>query len=177
MLQVINHTETCRCFRCVRTRLRNPPNGVEDLGIDLRRKKTVPVCIVSEQEPQAVPVTFVPPALLLDDADIHNIGTFDNEVVPMPSFRAVLRAVCKFYDVRPLDVLSQRREARVMRPRQVVYYLMYDLTNHTFPTIGRLMSRDHTSILSGSRKIARLLREDEKLRAEIDAIKVELLLS
>jgi hypothetical protein len=83
----------------------------------------------------------------------------------------IQKAVCKHYDVKLADMLSGRRTANIMLPRQIAYYLCKELTPHSLPQIGRRFGgRDHTSILHGVRKIARLLLSNEGLRAEIAAL-------
>jgi hypothetical protein len=40
-----------------------------------------------------------------------------------PSIRDIQKTVCKYYDVRLIDVLSTRRTAIIVKPRQVAMYL------------------------------------------------------
>ena len=69
----------------------------------------------------------------------------------------ILQAVCKYYGVTKADVVSHRRSAKVVRPRQVFMYLARELTPHSMPVISRLLGdRDHTTVLHGIRKIEKL---------------------
>jgi hypothetical protein len=78
-----------------------------------------------------------------------------------PSINEIQIVVARHYGVTRSDMLSARRTTNVMRPRQVGYYLSKKLTVNSLPQIGRRFGdRDHTSILSGIRKIERLLKED-----------------
>jgi chromosomal replication initiator protein len=64
-----------------------------------------------------------------------------------------------------------RRTWDIMLPRQIGYYLCKHLTPLSLPAIGRRFGgRDHTTALSGIRKIERLLPSDEGLRAQIAAL-------
>jgi len=84
-------------------------------------------------------------------------------------------ACARFYGISRADILSQRRTAVVVRPRQVGYYLSKMLTSKSLPEIGRRYgNRDHTSILSGYRKIERLRKNDPKLNSEVIAIATSL---
>lgn len=83
----------------------------------------------------------------------------------------VQRAVCKHYDVSRHDLLSSRRDAYVVRARHVAVYLAKELTDMSFPAIGRRFGgRDHTSILHAFRKIERLRQSDPELNTEIEVI-------
>jgi chromosomal replication initiator protein len=80
--------------------------------------------------------------------------------------------VCRFYKVPRVDILSERRTAAIVRPRQVAMYLARTMTMRSLPEIGRRFGgRDHTTVLSGVRKIEGLLIGDIKLQDEIRAIK------
>ena len=57
-------------------------------------------------------------------------------------------------------------------PRQVSMYIAKVLTPRSLPEIGRRFGgRDHTTVLHAVRKIERLLLTDEKLAADVAAIK------
>lgn len=97
-----------------------------------------------------------------------------NEVDPKPRAPRIeeIQAACaKHYQVRKEDILSARRTANVVRPRQVGYYLSKMLTPKSLPEIGRRFGgRDHTSALSGIRKIGRLRKIDADLESDLHAI-------
>jgi chromosomal replication initiation ATPase DnaA len=81
--------------------------------------------------------------------------------------KPVIRTVAKYYGVSLTDLLSCRRNRSVARPRHVAMYLAERLTRHSLPAIGRILDRDHSTIMHGCRKIATLRLEDAKLDAEI----------
>lgn len=85
-----------------------------------------------------------------------------------PPFAEILAMVSRFYRVSENDIKSHRREAIVMRPRQVVMYLARHLTLLTLPQIGRkLGDRDHTTIMHGIAKITALRETYALLDAEL----------
>jgi chromosomal replication initiation ATPase DnaA len=81
--------------------------------------------------------------------------------------KPVIRTVAKYYGVSLTDLLSCRRSRSVARPRHVAMYLAKKLTRHSLPAIGRVLDRDHSTIMHGCRRIATLRLEDAKLDAEI----------
>ena len=69
--------------------------------------------------------------------------------------------VARQYNVSRSDLLSSRRTANVVRPRQVAMYLAKTLTLRSLPEIGRRFGgRDHTTVLHAVRKIEALVAKD-----------------
>jgi chromosomal replication initiator protein len=84
----------------------------------------------------------------------------------------ILRVVSKHYGVSRADLLSSRRTANVVRPRQIAMYLAKTLTLRSLPEIGRRFGgRDHTTVLHAVRKIEGLVKGDKNLADEIEVLK------
>jgi chromosomal replication initiator protein len=84
----------------------------------------------------------------------------------------ILRVVSKHYGVSRADILSSRRTANVVLPRQVAMYLAKTLTLRSLPDIGgRFGGRDHTTVLHAVRKIEGLLQSDKALAETIELLK------
>jgi chromosomal replication initiator protein len=87
----------------------------------------------------------------------------------------IQRIVARHYNVSRGDLLSARRTANVVRPRQVAMYLAKTLTLRSLPEIGRRFGgRDHTTVLHAVRKIENLVGNDSMLAEEIEALKRQL---
>lgn len=84
----------------------------------------------------------------------------------------IQRLVANHYNVSKSDILSSRRTATVVRPRQIAMYLSKALTLRSLPEIGRRFGgRDHTTVLHAVRKIESLTGADVGLAGEIDLLK------
>jgi chromosomal replication initiator protein len=84
----------------------------------------------------------------------------------------IQRVVARQYNVSRADLLSSRRTANVVRPRQIAMYLAKTLTLRSLPEIGRRFGgRDHTTVLHAVRKIEGLVGNDTVLADEIDLLK------
>src|SRR6202045_708473 len=87
----------------------------------------------------------------------------------------IQRVVARQYNVSRADLLSSRRTANVVRPRQVAMYLAKILTLRSLPEIGRRFGgRDHTTVLHAVRKIETLAGNDIVFAEEIEALKRQL---
>jgi chromosomal replication initiator protein len=87
----------------------------------------------------------------------------------------IQRVVARQYNVSRSDLLSSRRTANVVRPRQVAMYLAKTLTLRSLPEIGRRFGgRDHTTVLHAVRKIEALVVKDVALSEEVESLKRQL---
>ena len=84
----------------------------------------------------------------------------------------IQKLVAGRYNVSRADILSSRRTAVVVRPRQIAMYLAKMLTLRSLPEIGRRFGgRDHTTVLHAVRKIEGLAQTDGTLSEEIELLK------
>lgn len=76
----------------------------------------------------------------------------------------IQKTVAEYYKVRVADLLSERRNRSIARPRQVAMALSKELTNHSLPEIGDAFGgRDHTTVLHACKRIKELRTEDQRL--------------
>ena len=88
----------------------------------------------------------------------------------------IQKLVATHYNVSRADILSSRRTANVVRPRQIAMYLSKVLTLRSLPEIGRRFGgRDHTTVLHAVRKIEGLTGSDRTLSEEVELLKRMLL--
>jgi len=84
----------------------------------------------------------------------------------------IQKLVATHYNVSRSDLLSARRTAAVVRPRQIAMYLSKVLTLRSLPEIGRRFGgRDHTTVLHAVRKIESLAAKDSSLAEVIELLK------
>jgi chromosomal replication initiator protein len=84
----------------------------------------------------------------------------------------IQKLVATHYSVSRADILSSRRTAVVVKPRQVAMFLAKTLTMRSLPEIGRRFGgRDHTTVLHAVRKIEALSHTDGALRDELELLK------
>ncbi len=84
----------------------------------------------------------------------------------------IQKLVASRYNVSRSDILSERRTAAVVRPRQIAMYLSKVLTLRSLPEIGRRFGgRDHTTVLHAVRKIEKAIGEDNTLSDEVELLK------
>lgn len=83
--------------------------------------------------------------------------------------------VAKNFHVKVAELKSKRRTKTVVHPRQIAMYLCRELTDASFPEIGREFGgKDHTTIIHACRQIEKALEKDNALRATLDNLKDEI---
>ena len=84
----------------------------------------------------------------------------------------ILRIVSKHFGVNRADLLSNRRNRSIVRPRQIGMYLAKSLTSRSLPEIGRRFgNRDHTTVLHAIRKVEQLMSDDSGMKEEVELLK------
>ena len=89
--------------------------------------------------------------------------------------RRLIQVVAEFYDRRIDDLTGESRKKELVRPRQIIMYLMREEINSSFPNIGNeLGGRDHTTAMYAYNKISQEIEVNEKIRKDLELIKQRL---
>lgn len=92
-----------------------------------------------------------------------------------PTLKEIIEAVCEFYQITPLEIISECRLHCFSHPRLIVYYLGRKLTRISLQGIAnRLGKRDHTTIRAGFHRISAMIRRNEVLRDDIDVLRARI---
>ena len=93
------------------------------------------------------------------------------------NLKNIIKAVAEFYDVSEKDLLERSRKKEIVKPRQVIMYLLREELKSSFPFIGlKIGGRDHTTAIHACEKIRKEIELDSNLNDEINLIKEKLYL-
>ncbi len=88
------------------------------------------------------------------------------------SIKDVIKTVADFYNIEEDSIYEKTRRKEVVKPRQVVMYILREDFNISFPSIGqKLGGRDHTTVIHSCEKIKNDLKKDSFLLQEIEQIR------
>lgn len=87
------------------------------------------------------------------------------------SFEQILDTVARDQGFSTKELLGKKRTERINRARQITIYLMREMTDESFPNIGKYFDRSHTTILHAYNKISDELQNDLDLAETLDRIK------
>jgi len=97
-----------------------------------------------------------------------------NNIKPqkMISIKDVAMIVSEFYNIEERMLYEKTRKKEVVRPRQVIMYLLREDLHTSYPYIGqKLGGRDHTTVIHAYEKIKNELKINNLLSREIDQIR------
>lgn len=88
------------------------------------------------------------------------------------SVKEVVKIVSSFYNIEEDSVYDKSRKKEVVRPRQIIMYLLREVFNVSYPSIGqKLGGRDHTTVIHSCDKIKESLKTDADLANELAELK------
>lgn len=84
----------------------------------------------------------------------------------------IIEVVAEHCGITPEDILSKRRNAELVEPRQIAMYLCREMTETSLTNIGKILGKkDHTTVMHGANKIAEEITVNSELRSKIETIK------
>ncbi len=84
----------------------------------------------------------------------------------------IIKETCRFFRVNEDDLLGRRRNKEIVKPRQIVMYLLYKELGISYPDIGKIMGgKDHTTIMHGDKKITLEIKTNIQTKDQISMIK------
>jgi chromosomal replication initiator protein len=118
-------------------------------------------------EMRDTPLTIADAKVLLRGA-----STTTKKAISIPE---VVRTIASFYGVDEASIYEKTRRKEVVRPRQVIMFLLREDFKISFPTIGdKLGGRDHTTVIHSCEKIKGDLSSDSTLSQELHQIRLML---
>lgn len=88
------------------------------------------------------------------------------------SYKEVVKIISDFYKISEEIIYEKTRKKEVIKPRQVIMYILREDFCISYPSIGeKLGGRDHTTVIHSCEKIKRDILVDELLSREIQEIR------
>ena len=88
----------------------------------------------------------------------------------------IQEAVCTQFHVKMTELKSRRRSKTLVHPRQIAMYLCRELTDASYPEIGRQFGgKDHTTIIHACRQVAKAKETDTALYTALETLKEQIL--
>lgn len=90
-----------------------------------------------------------------------------------PSTEDVARAVAAVFGIRPAEMFTESRSRCFARPRQVAMWILAEtMPAWSLPRIGKVFKRDHTTVMSGLKRVAMIAGRDAAFRDDLRAARV-----
>lgn len=105
----------------------------------------------------------------------HAMLVVDSKPEPTFSVHTILNAVAEEFGISRAELVSSRRPAELINPRQIAYWLCHTMTVASHSVIGRMLgNKDHSTVSSGIKKIKSHIESDTELGRRALALKAKL---
>jgi chromosomal replication initiator protein len=87
------------------------------------------------------------------------------------SVEAIQEEVCRHYGLSLAELVGDKRDKRVVVPRQVAMYLSRELTQSSLPALGRAFGgRDHTTVMYAVNKVGKQMSDEGEIFAAVQSL-------
>ncbi len=114
---------------------------------------------------------------LLQDVDgmqaaeraIRDIFAENPWINPTPEF--IIKAVAKYFEITYEDIVGKDRSQKMVEPRKIAMYMVRDMTHLSFPKMGEVFNKDHSTVKHSIDTLEEQLKDDSSLREKIQDVK------
>ncbi len=108
--------------------------------------------------------------LELAEEALKDIISPDEKKVITPEY--IISVVSEHFNVSAADLSGNKRNSKIVVPRQISMYLCRDIIDTSLKTIGKhLGNRDHTTIMHGIEKIEKEMKTNDNIRNTVEILK------
>jgi DnaA-like protein len=82
----------------------------------------------------------------------------------------VIRITCREFNITRDTLMGHSKVRVIVFPRMVAMYLCRELLNLSYPDIGRVFHRDHTTVMSARNNVIRSMRDNDDAKGHVGRI-------
>ena len=87
----------------------------------------------------------------------------------------IFAAVYKKFDISREDLVGKKRTKEIVTARHIAVYLIHDITEMSYPNVGKIFNRDHTTVMASLKVVTDNITKSPLYAADIDYLKKEIL--
>ncbi|MBQ3507583.1 MAG: chromosomal replication initiator protein DnaA [Clostridia bacterium] len=80
----------------------------------------------------------------------------------------IFAAVLKKYNIKREDIVSGKRTKEIANARHITVYMIRSVTDMSLPNIGKIIARDHSTVLSSIEAVEKRMAQNPVFRAEVE---------
>lgn len=109
---------------------------------------------------------------VISHADVRSLIKHNVKPSRGISIDEVVRRVAQYYEVAEKSIYEKTRKKEVVKPRQIIMYILREEFSVSYPSIGeKLGGRDHTTVIHSCEKIKEEIKSNSALEQELDHIR------
>lgn len=87
------------------------------------------------------------------------------------TLETIQKLVAEYFEISVVEMRSEKRQRKIVRPRQIAMSLAKELTQHSLPEIGRAFGgRDHSTVIHSYKTITKLKTDDQQVKLDYDKL-------
>ncbi len=86
----------------------------------------------------------------------------------------IFAAVYKKFDIPKEEIIGKKRTKEIAKVRHIAIYLIREITEMSYPNIGKIFERDHATVMSSLDVVKRTITADPLYAADIESIRKEI---
>ena len=90
---------------------------------------------------------------------------------PVKKAKRIIQIVQKYYGIKQEDMLGTRRKRNIARARQMAMYFAHHYAKISHSHMGRLMKKDHSTVMHGIDKITELEKKDGNIMYDVESLR------
>lgn len=108
----------------------------------------------------------------LSIGDIKNLVKLTTKPKKSFDIEEIIKAVSSFYNIDYKSIFQKTRKKEIVRPRQLIMYILREDFNVSYPSIGeKLGGRDHTTVIHSYEKVKKEVEENGLLSQELEQVR------
>lgn len=100
--------------------------------------------------------------LTVEQVQIHLKDLIDDEDMEKLSSESILELVSQEFDIAQAEVIGKSQEKEIAFPRKIGMYLLREKLKLPYKHIGKIFSRDHSTVMSNIKMIKSLIEEEKQ---------------
>jgi chromosomal replication initiator protein len=99
---------------------------------------------------------------------LKDLLTKDNKPITAPD---ILKVVAAHYGIKVSDLKSKSNARPIAYPRQVAMYICKELTDLSYPEIGKIFNnKHHSTVMYSVEKIDQLIQDDQQVARTVEML-------
>jgi chromosomal replication initiator protein len=87
------------------------------------------------------------------------------------TLEVIQKLVAEYFEISVADMRSEKRQRKIVRPRQMAMSLAKELTQHSLPEIGKAFGgRDHSTVIHSCKTITKLKTDDQQINQDYNKL-------
>lgn len=110
--------------------------------------------------------------VVLNLKEVENIIKNNAKPKKTATVKEVVQKIAEYYGVEEENIYEKTRRKEIVKPRQLIMYILREDFNISYPSIGqKLGGRDHTTVIHSCEKIRKDIKNNPLLEQEINQVR------